>query len=110
MLRAHWGPAGLEHPGGSRREAWAALRYREYALLRGYRQRIDNGYVNSQDNRMVPNTFEALMLGGKLGWARYDVGYIWEIKPRDGWQMSEKERVVWAPPQSSWSHRTSTTT
>ena len=64
-------------------EAWAALRYREYALLRGYRQRIDNGYVNSQDNRMVPNTFEALMLGGKLGWARYDVGYIWEIKPRD---------------------------
>lgn len=64
-------------------EAWAALRYREYALLRGYRQRIDDGYVNSQDNRMIPNTFEALTLSGTLGWARYDLGYIWNIKPRD---------------------------
>jgi outer membrane porin, OprD family len=64
-------------------EAWAALRYKDYALLRGGRQKIDEGYVNPQDNRMVPNTFEALMLGGKVGWAQYDVGYIWNIKPRD---------------------------
>jgi hypothetical protein len=64
-------------------EAWAALRYRDYALLRGGRQKIDEGYVNPQDNRMIPNTFEAVMLGGKVGWAQYDVGYIWTIKPRD---------------------------
>ena len=64
-------------------EAWAALRYKEYALLRGGRQKLDEGYVNPQDNRMVPNTFEALTLSGKLGWARYDVGYLWNIKPRD---------------------------
>jgi hypothetical protein len=64
-------------------EAWAALRYKEYALLKGYRQLIDAGYVNPQDNRMVPNTFEALMLSGNVGWFRYGVGYLWSIKPRD---------------------------
>lgn len=64
-------------------EAWAALRYEEYVLLRGGRVRIDDGYVNSQDNRMVPNTFEAVTVSGKVGWARYDVGWVWTIKPRD---------------------------
>ena len=64
-------------------EAWGALRYKDYALLKGYRERIDEGYINSQDNRMVPNTFEAVTLSGKLDWVRYDVGYIWNIKPRD---------------------------
>jgi len=39
--------------------------------------------VNPLDNPMVPNTFGALLLSGKLGWVRYDVGYVWEIKPRD---------------------------
>ena len=64
-------------------EAWGALRYKEYALLKGYRQRIDEAYVNPQDNRMVPNTFEAVTLSGNLDWLRYDVGYVWQIKPRD---------------------------
>ena len=64
-------------------EAWAALRYKDYAILRGYRQLIDEGYVNPQDIRMLPNTFEALLLSGQVGWAQYDVGYIWNIKPRD---------------------------
>ena len=48
-------------------EAWAKLRYGEHVLT-GYRQLIDVGYVNPQDNRMVPNTFEAAMLDGKVGW------------------------------------------
>ena len=64
-------------------EAWAALRYKEYVLLKGGRQKIDEGYVNPQDNRMIPNPFEALMLSGKLDWFQYDVGYVWTIKPRD---------------------------
>jgi outer membrane porin, OprD family len=64
-------------------EAWGALRYKEYALLKGYRQRIDDGYVNSQDNRMVPNTFQAVTLSGKFDWLRYNLGYVWDIKPRD---------------------------
>jgi hypothetical protein len=64
-------------------EAWGALRYKEYALLKGYRQRIDDGYVNSQDNRMVPNTFQAITLSGKFDWLRYNAGYVEDIKPRD---------------------------
>ena len=64
-------------------EAWGALRYKEYAILRGYRLRIDEGYVNSQDNRMVPNTFEAVTVSGKVDWVQYDVGYLTNIKPRD---------------------------
>ena len=27
-------------------EAWGALRYKEYALLKGYRQRVDQTYIN----------------------------------------------------------------
>jgi outer membrane porin, OprD family len=64
-------------------EAWGALRYQNYVLMRGGRQKIDDGYVNSQDNRMVPNTFEAVTVSGGLGWFGYDVGYLWTIKPRD---------------------------
>jgi hypothetical protein len=70
-------------PIGTFGEAWGALRYKEYALLKGGRQRIDEAYVNPQDNRMIPNTFEAITLSGKLPWLRYDVGYVWNIKPRD---------------------------
>jgi hypothetical protein len=64
-------------------EAWGALRYKEYALLRGGRVKIDDGYLNPQDNRMIPNTFEGLTVSGKVEWVRYDVGYLWTIKPRD---------------------------
>jgi hypothetical protein len=64
-------------------EAWAAVRYQDYALLKGYRQLVDLGYVNPQDNRMTPNTFEALTLGGKVSWAEYLVGYLWNIKTRN---------------------------
>lgn len=64
-------------------EAWGALRYEEYALLKGYRQRVDDGYVNSQDNRMLPNTFEGVTLSGKVGWVQYNLGYLWDIKPRN---------------------------
>jgi hypothetical protein len=64
-------------------EAWGAFRYKEYALLRGGRIKVDDGYINPQDNRMVPNTFEGITLSGKLDWVRYDAGYLWTIKPRD---------------------------
>jgi hypothetical protein len=78
-------------------EAWAALRYKEYALLKGYRQKIDDGYVNSQDNRMVPNTFEAVTLSGAFDWLRYDVGYVWRIKPRDSNDFIAMSQQAGAP-------------
>jgi hypothetical protein len=64
-------------------EAWGALRYKDYALLTGYRQLVDQAYINPQDNRMTPNTFEGVTLGGKFDWVRYLVGYLWKIKPRN---------------------------
>jgi hypothetical protein len=64
-------------------EAFAALRYQDYALARGYRQEVVQGYINREDNRMTPNTFEGLTLGGKVGPVGYLGGYLWKIKPRN---------------------------
>ena len=73
------GQEGYVVPG----EAWGALRYGEVATLTGYRQLIDRGYVNPQDNRMTPNTFEAVMLVGKVAPVEYFGGYVWAIKQRN---------------------------
>jgi hypothetical protein len=64
-------------------EAWGALRYHDYAILKGYRQRVDQTYINPEDNRMTPNTFQGVTLGGKVGWFEYLGGYLWKIKPRN---------------------------
>jgi outer membrane porin, OprD family len=64
-------------------QAYGQLRYRDYALLTGYRQSVDDGYVNRQDNRMIPNTFEGVTLKGQVGPVAYNVGYLWDIKPRN---------------------------
>jgi hypothetical protein len=64
-------------------EAFAALRYKEYALAKGYRQEVTQGYINREDNRMTPNTFEGLTLGGKLGPVDYLGGYLWKMKARN---------------------------
>jgi hypothetical protein len=64
-------------------QAYGQLRYRDYALLTGYRQMVDDGYVNRQDNRMIPNTFEGLTVKGKVGPVAYNAGYLWDIKPRN---------------------------
>src|SRR5262249_39298630 len=73
------GQTGYRVPG----EAWGTLRYKDYAMLTGYRQRVDQTYINSRDNRMTPNTFEAVTLGGKVGFVEYLAGYLWTIKERN---------------------------
>jgi len=67
-------------------EAFAALRfYGQTATL--YRQLIDRPFINPQDSRMVPNTFEAYTIGGGVAddamALSYLGGYITKIKPRD---------------------------
>ena len=54
------GQKGYYVPG----EAWGALRYKDYALLTGFA--FDQA-INPQDNRMTPNTFEGVTLGGGSG-------------------------------------------
>jgi len=78
-------------------EAWGALRYEDYALLKGYRQRVDQTYINSQDNRMTPNTFQGVTLGGKVGWFQYLGGYLGKIKPRNSDEFTSMSAQAGAP-------------
>ncbi len=64
-------------------EAYAAVRYHEYVLVKGYRQLVNQPYINAIDNRMTPNTFEGITGGGKAGVVQYFAGYLWKIKPRN---------------------------
>lgn len=51
-----------------------------------YRQRIDVPFVNIQDNRMVPNTFEAYVIGMPVAENKifqYGIGYIADMKKRN---------------------------
>lgn len=64
-------------------QAYGRLRWDDYALLTGYRQAVDDGYLNSQDTRMIPNTFEGATLRGSLGPLAYHAGYLTQMKPRD---------------------------
>ena len=60
-----------------------ALRYKDYALLKGYRQLVDQGYINPSDIRMTPYTFEGVTVSGQVDVVRYLAGYLWKIKPRN---------------------------
>jgi hypothetical protein len=64
-------------------EAYAAVKYQDYILVKGFRQLIDQSYINPEDNRMTPNTFEAVTAGGKVDFVQYLAGYVWKIKPRN---------------------------
>ena len=57
-------------------------KYAEYTATL-YRQYIDTPYVNQQDNRMTPNTFEAYRITGKYDWVQFAAAYIATIKPRN---------------------------
>ena len=64
-------------------EAYGALRYHDYILLKGYRQLVDQDYINPSDIRMTPYTFEGITLAGKIDVIQYLTGYLWKIKPRN---------------------------
>ncbi len=78
-------------------EAWGALRYEDYALLKGYRQLVDQTYINPQDNRMTPNTFQGVTLGGKVAWVQYLTGFLWKIKPRNSDEFISMSQQAGAP-------------
>jgi hypothetical protein len=64
-------------------QAWAQLRYQDYVLLTGYRQLVNQGWVNPQDNRMIPNTFEGVTVTGEVGPVEYYAGYLTAMKQRN---------------------------
>ncbi|HYB43684.1 MAG TPA: OprD family outer membrane porin [Candidatus Methylomirabilis sp.] len=73
------GQTSITTPG----QAYGQLRYEDYVLLTGGRQLVNQGYVNPQDNRMIPNTFEGVTATGDLGPVQYYVGYLTAMKRRN---------------------------
>ena len=69
-------------------EAFGAVRIAGQTLA-GYRQLINRPFINPQDSRMVPNTFEAYTLTGSAQGISYTGGYITKFKKR------ESEDFVW---------------
>jgi hypothetical protein len=67
--------------------AYAKLKYRKH-LFTAFRQRLDLPYVNADDSRMTPRTFEGYTLFGSFpdlphgGTLRYTGGYLTKTKDR----------------------------
>jgi hypothetical protein len=57
--------------------------------LTGYRQLVNRPFINPQDTRMVPNTFEAYTLTGSANDVSYTGGYITKMKVR------QSDSFVW---------------
>src|SRR5258708_31509458 len=49
-------------------------------VFTAYRQQLDELEVNPNDDRMIPNTFEAYALRGLLGPVHYFAGYVAAMK------------------------------
>jgi hypothetical protein len=69
-------------------EAFGAVRILGQTIT-AYRQLINRPFINPQDSRMVPNTFEAYTVTGAAGAVAYTGGYITKMKVR------QSESFVW---------------
>jgi hypothetical protein len=68
-------------------EAYATIRYGSHEVIL-YRHEIALPYVNRDDSRMTPNTFEGYKVSGKFalpndGVVEYGLGYLDKMKPRN---------------------------
>ncbi|MCG2595048.1 OprD family porin [Ramlibacter sp. XY19] len=63
-------------------EANASLKFAGQ-VFSAWRQQIDRPFINPNDSRMIPHTFEAYLLSGAAGPARYTGGYVTKVKLRD---------------------------
>lgn len=63
-------------------QAYASLRVYGQTFT-GYRQVIEQPWVDPDDSRMIPFLFEAYLLRGKVAGVEYTGGYVTKFKPRD---------------------------
>jgi hypothetical protein len=63
-------------------QAYGSLRYAGQTFT-GYRQTIEQPWVNPYDTRMIPNLFEGYLLSGKIADLEYIGGYVTKFKARD---------------------------
>lgn len=66
-------------------------------VFTGYRQIIDELEVNPNDDRMIPITFEAYALRGRIASVNYFGGYVAAIKPKDYWTFINMGERAGAP-------------
>ena len=71
----------------------AKLRYKGLELT-GYRQYLELPYVNRNDIRMTPNTYESLTLEKPDGKLRLSTGYTWNIKQRTSEEFVSMTRAI----------------
>lgn len=76
--------------------AYGELKYDNYAATL-FRQYLDTPYMNKQDNRMTPNTFEAYKLVGRYRWIQFAVAYIDKIKRRNSSAFISLAEAAGAP-------------
>jgi hypothetical protein len=69
------------------------LRYKGIVLT-GYRQYLDLPYLNKQDSRMTPNTFESLTIAKPDGELRFSTGYTWKIKRRNSDEFKSMTEAI----------------
>jgi hypothetical protein len=77
-------------------EAWGALRFAGQTIT-GYRQLIDRPFINTWDNREIPQTFEAYSLMGAAGALSYTGGYLTKVKTRGSEDFLWASQVAGAP-------------
>lgn len=70
-------------------EAFGAVRLAGQTFM-AYRQLIDRPFINPQDTRMLPNTFEAYTVTGAVDQLSYTGGYMTKMKTR------ASDSFVWA--------------
>jgi hypothetical protein len=77
-------------------EAYLDLR-RDALSARLYRQRLSAPYLNDQDNRMIPSTFEAYAFGYAGENVELGGGHVMRMKTRDSDEFDSMAEVAGAP-------------
>jgi hypothetical protein len=74
--------------------AFARVEITERVFAQFGRQDLSLPFVNRQDSRMIPNTFEAYWLGGRLAKLDFAAGWVDKIKPRDARDFESMAEVA----------------
>lgn len=78
-------------------QAWARLRVGP-ATATAFRQILSLPFINANDARMIPNTFEAYQVEVKpVDFVRFNVGYITQMKGRNTPDFEPMSEVAGAP-------------
>lgn len=72
-----------QHGLASLGEAYLVGKLSQALELKLFRQTLDLPYLNKQDSRMVPNTFEAYLLSHRGSYLKWILGYVRKMKKRN---------------------------